>query len=73
MWNNPYSYDMKFYDPIKNGNPNGSGLPEWKLYESNSDVMELGVHVGPIKDEYLDLYNLLDQFLDSDFKFEEDE
>ena len=82
--NRPYAYQDSDYalekimlsywsNFAKSGNPNGSGLPEWKPYESNTDVMELGDHVGPIKDEYLDLYHLLDQFLDSDFKFEEDE
>ena len=49
----------------KTGNPNGSGLPEWKKYEANGQVMELGDNLGLIDDEYLSLYSLLDSFIES--------
>jgi len=48
----------------KNGNPNGEGLPTWDLYNpSNNKVMELGEHVGPINDRYLELYEILEEFI----------
>ena len=50
----------------KNGNPNGEGLPTWKTYDSSTDnVMELGDNVGSIKDKYLDLYTILDEYMES--------
>ena len=50
----------------KNGNPNGEGLPTWNTYQSSGDqVMELGANVGPIADNYLPLYELLDEFIDN--------
>lgn len=49
----------------KNGNPNGEGLPTWNTYQSSGDqVMELGANVGPIADNYLPLYELLDEFIE---------
>ena len=51
---------------VKTGNPNGGTLPAWNKYTSNTDpVMELGSNVGSIPDKYLDLYAILDQYLDS--------
>lgn len=50
----------------KTGNPNGNGLPEWKKYETNGKVMELGSNVGPIDDHYLELYSLIDEFINSE-------
>ncbi len=50
---------------IKTGNPNGEGLPEWSKYTSSTDgVQELGKTVGKFDDKYLQLYALLDQYLD---------
>ena len=50
----------------KTGNPNGGTLPTWNKYNSSTDpVMELGSNVGSIADKYLNLYNILDQYLDS--------
>ena len=51
---------------VKTGNPNGGTLPTWNKYNSSTDpVMELGDNVGSITDKYLDLYSILDQYLDS--------
>ena len=51
----------------KTGNPNSEGLPTWSPYSSSTDdVQELGKNVGPIKDKYLDLYTILDEFMDSE-------
>ena len=74
--NKPYAYndsDYKLQDIMlnywvnfaKNGNPNGNGLPEWKKYESNGKVMELGTNIGLIDDHYLELYSLINDFIDS--------
>ena len=74
--NKPYAYNdydyalekiMNTYwaNFAKTGNPNGSGLPEWKKYEANGQVMELGDNLGLIDDEYLSLYSLLDSFIES--------
>ena len=50
----------------KNGNPNGEGLSLWDEYDPNKqEIMELGEHVGPIKDPYVDLYPIIDEFIDS--------
>ncbi len=47
----------------KTGNPNGEDLVEWSPYnDSKGYVMELGSHVGKIKDEYLDLYPIIEEF-----------
>ena len=50
----------------KSGNPNGEGLFLWDEYDPNKqEIMELGEHVGPIKDPYVDLYPIIDEFIDS--------
>ena len=50
----------------KTGNPNGADLPAWDNYSHDQDnVMELGSNVGPIKDRYLDLYQIFDDFIDA--------
>ena len=51
----------------KTGNPNGEGLPLWTYDVDAYDylIMELGEHVGPIRDPYLDLYPIIDEFIDS--------
>ena len=80
--NKPYAYNDSDYklenimlnywaNFVKTGNPNGTDLPTWDKYVKNSNVMELGTNVRPIKDEYLELYDLLDQFLDSGYTPEE--
>ena len=49
---------------VKTGNPNGEDLPVWNQYLNSADkVMELGVNVGPIADEYLPLYGIIDEFI----------
>ena len=56
------SYWLNF---VKTGNPNGEGLPTWNKYSNSTDkVMELGAEVKPIDDKYLELYNLIDAYLD---------
>ena len=53
-----------FTNFIKTGNPNGEGLPEWSEYLSNGNVMELGEQVRSINDKYLELYPIIDSFID---------
>ena len=49
----------------KYGNPNSSDLPNWEIWENkDNQVMELGSNVGMIKDKYLELYDIFDQFLE---------
>ena len=49
----------------KTGNPNGESLPNWPLYNNvDYKVMELGNNVGLIDDRYLDLYPLIDDFIE---------
>ena len=55
------SYWINF---IKNGNPNGEGLPLWDEYKNSTDsVMELGENVGKIPDKYLKAYEIFDNYL----------
>ena len=50
----------------KNGNPNGEDLPIWNKYNSSTDkVMELGDNVGLIDDQYLLLYSLIEDYMNS--------
>ena len=77
MINKDFAYDQKDYDLsntmlsywsnfAKNGDPNGTGLPTWNKYSTNGDkVMELGAEVKPIDDKYLELYKILDSFIDA--------
>lgn len=46
---------------IKYGDPNGEGLPEWKVNTSSVDVMELGSSLGMSKDKKIKLYEILDK------------
>ncbi|MBO6285376.1 MAG: carboxylesterase family protein [Bacilli bacterium] len=58
------SYWVNF---IKNGDPNGAGLPTWSTYnETKGSVMELGEHVGAIDDRYVELYKNIDVAVDKD-------
>lgn len=71
-----YSYDESDYDLAdkmlsywsnfaKTGNPNGDNLPTWNLYEpSTNKVMELGEHVGDIDDAYLELYKIINDYVE---------
>ena len=49
---------------VKSGNPNGSGLPVWNEYTLNGGVQELGMEVKEIDDKYLDLYPIIESFLE---------
>ena len=50
----------------KNGNPNGENLPTWNKYSKATDyIQELGSRVGQIEDKYLELYSILDQYIDN--------
>ena len=47
----------------KTGDPNGGDLPVWSEYSLGDEyLMELGNHVGPIKDKYLSLYPLIEEY-----------
>ena len=51
---------------IKNGDPNGEGLPLWEEYRvEDNRVMELGNNVSMINDRYLDLYPLIKSYIDN--------
>ena len=52
------SYMINF---IKNGDPNGDGLPRWNTFTGTEPVLELGDSVKETKIPYLDLYEILDQ------------
>jgi len=57
LWNRPWQqsdYDVERYmsgywlNFVKNGNPNGEGLPEWKPYKPDEKIiMELGIEPEP--------------------------
>ncbi len=50
----------------KNGDPNGTGLPTWSPYNStDKKLMELGEHVGPIADNNIKGFNLVEEFITS--------
>jgi len=50
---------------VKFGNPNGEGLPIWESYNNESQfIIELGEKVQQIPDKYIELYKILDEFLD---------
>ena len=51
---------------IKNGNPNYEGCVTWDEYSlTDYKIMELGDHVGPINDPYLNLYPIMEEYVDS--------
>ena len=60
-----------FTNFIKTGNPNGAGLPEWNEYSHNGNVMELGDNVGMIDDTYLELYPIIDAFIERNMEKED--
>ena len=53
-----------FTNFIKNGDPNGDGLPEWSEYSIGGTIMELGENVGKIEDKYSGLYPIIDSYID---------
>ena len=56
------SYFINF---VKTGNPNGEGLHEWKTYNpETASILELGENIQEIPDKFVDLYNILNQYLD---------
>lgn len=74
--NKPYAYDAKDFalsdamvdywsNFVKTGNPNGEGLHEWKTYNpETASILELGENIREIPDKFVDLYNILNQYLD---------
>ena len=51
---------------VKTGNPNGENLPNWSTYSPLSDsIMELGSHVGSMKDRYVDLYPIIEEYIET--------
>lgn len=49
----------------KTGNPNSQDLPLWEeTKKSTNRIQELGSNVGPIVDPYLDLYPIIDEYID---------
>lgn len=51
---------------VKTGDPNAAELPEWKPFaEDPEQVMELGTHVGMIRDPHMALYEIIDRQQDA--------
>ena len=49
---------------VKTGNPNDEFNPNWAKWDNNpNNIMELGSNVGLIKDKYLDLYNIIEDYM----------
>jgi len=49
---------------VKTGNPNDESNPNWAKWDNNpNNIMELGSNVGLIKDKYLDLYNIIEDYM----------
>lgn len=50
---------------VKNGDPNYEESMQWTPYfKSEAKIMELGDNVGLIKDPYMDLYPIIDDYID---------
>ena len=48
---------------VKNGDPNGEGVPEWPRFNDAPDrIMELGDEVRQIEDPWQSLYTVIDQY-----------
>ena len=72
----PYAYDesdkslsrvMTSYwaNFVKTGNPNGDELPTWEAYDNESQfIIELGENIRKIPDKFVELYKILDEFID---------
>ena len=49
---------------IKTGNPNDSDLPLWEKYDpAKENILELGLDIKMFKDKYLDLYNIINEYM----------
>jgi para-nitrobenzyl esterase len=69
-----FAYDQSDYDLsktmvsywanfVKNGNPNGEGLPTWeKMSAHNSPLLELGKEIAPIIEKAERAYRILDEW-----------
>lgn len=45
------------------GDPNGAGVPEWKKFnEDETKILELGDNVGMVEDPFLEVYNVIDKY-----------
>ena len=48
----------------KCGDPNGADLPKWDIWDNNpNQIMELGTNVSMIEDKYLELYEIIEDFI----------
>ena len=50
-----------FANFIKTGDPNGEGLPEWKVNASSNDLLELGDETRMIEERRIKLFEILDR------------
>lgn len=50
-----------FVNFIKTGDPNGEGLPEWRINSTSEDILELGDSTFMTKEERLPLFAILDR------------
>ena len=78
LWRHPGIYDqadlelseiMQAYwvNFVRTGNPNGEGLPEWKMRdEMQCQVLELGDKVEMTDDPFREIYPLLDRYQAAD-------
>jgi len=46
---------------IASGDPNGGGLPRWDAVSDPGIIFELGDHVGPTEERFIQLYAILDR------------
>ena len=77
--NSKYNYrynvsDLKLSDTmlnywanfVKYGNPNGGNNPSWLKWNNlPNEIMELGSNVGLIEDKYLELYKIIEEYMES--------
>ena len=74
LYRNPQTYDESDYELsdswvsyvvnfCKTGDPNGTGLPKWERFE-NGNVLELGENTGMIADPFLNIYDVIDKYMD---------
>ena len=55
----------------KAGDPNCSCAPTWEPYTGSGDgVQELGANIGKIEDKYLKAYELIDEHMENQIKYE---
>ena len=50
-----------FVNFIRNGDPNGAGLPVWPDGDGTGNVLELGDNISYVKGPYEGLYEILDE------------